>query len=97
MLEGSIASFLDHQDAQYPTFFDRGLPDTLGYAQIIQLFDQRSIQADWNRNRYEKIFSPTHGVPSMQLTPNASRPSVRLRSLPEALRLRSNPVTIPHA
>jgi len=56
MLEGSIASFLDHQKAQHPTFFDRGLPDTLGYAQIIQLPDQRSIEEACNRHRYAKIF-----------------------------------------
>ena len=31
MLQNSIASFLQHQHAQHPTFFDRGLPDTLRY------------------------------------------------------------------
>jgi predicted ATPase len=56
MLENSIASFLDHQNAQHPTFFDRGLPDTLGYAQIIQLLDQRAIEEACNCHRYAKIF-----------------------------------------
>jgi predicted ATPase len=56
MLQGSIASFLQHQDAQHPTFFDRGLPDTLGYAHIIQLPDQRAIEEACDRHRYAKIF-----------------------------------------
>jgi predicted ATPase len=56
MLEGSIASFLDHKNAHHPTFFDRGLPDTLGYAQIIQLPDQRPIEEACDRHRYAKIF-----------------------------------------
>ncbi|NYF89096.1 AAA family ATPase [Tunturiibacter empetritectus] len=60
MLEGSIASFLQHQHAQHPTFFDRGLPDTLGYAQIIQLPyqhpDQRAIKEACALHRYSKVF-----------------------------------------
>jgi predicted ATPase len=56
MLEGSIASFLQHQHAQHPTFFDRGLPDTLGYAQIIQLGEQHSIEQACNLHRYSKVF-----------------------------------------
>jgi predicted ATPase len=56
MLERSIASFLDHEDAQHPTFFDRGLPDTLGYAHIIQLPDQRAIEEACDLHRYAKIF-----------------------------------------
>lgn len=56
MLEGSIASYLEHKNAQHPTFFDRGLPDTLGYAQIIQLADQRAIEEACARHRYAKVF-----------------------------------------
>src|SRR5271170_6183371 len=44
MLQDSIKSFLEHQHAQHPTFFDRGLPDTLGYAHIIQHPDQHAIE-----------------------------------------------------
>jgi predicted ATPase len=56
MLEDSISSFLQHQHAQHPTFFDRGLPDTLGYAQIIQLPDQRAIEQACKLHRYAKVF-----------------------------------------
>src|ERR1700677_5125557 len=56
MLEGSIASYLDHKNAQHPTFFDRGLPDTLGYAQIIRLPDQSAIEEACAHHRYSKVF-----------------------------------------
>jgi predicted ATPase len=56
MLKDSIASFLQHQHAQQPTFFDRGLPDTLGYAHIIQLPDERAIEEACARHRYAKVF-----------------------------------------
>ena len=56
MLEGSIASFLEHQNASRPTFFDRGIPDTLGYAQIIRLADQRFIEEACNLHRYAQVF-----------------------------------------
>jgi predicted ATPase len=56
MLESSIASYLQHQHAQHPTFFDRGLPDTLGYAQIIKLPDQRAIEEACDLHRYAKVF-----------------------------------------
>jgi predicted ATPase len=78
MFQKSIASFLQHQHAQHPTFFDRGLPDTLGYAHIIQLPDQRAIEEACDLHRYAKIFLAHHGAPSTQQTPNASRPSKKL-------------------
>src|ERR1700761_6487594 len=56
MLQGSITSFLQHQHANHPTFFDRGLPDTLGYAEIIQLPDQRAIEEACALHRYAKVF-----------------------------------------
>src|SRR5271170_5779325 len=56
MLEDSLAFFLQHQHAQHPTFFDRGLPDILGYAHIIQLPDQRAIEETCDLHRYAKIF-----------------------------------------
>jgi predicted ATPase len=64
MLEGSIRSFLGHEDTQHPTFFDRGLPDTLGYAQIIQLPDQRAIEEACAFHRYAKVFlaPPWHAI-----------------------------------
>jgi predicted ATPase len=52
MLDRSIASYLDHQHADQPTFFDRGLPDTLGYARIIQLPDPSPIRTACNPHRY---------------------------------------------
>jgi predicted ATPase len=56
MLQDSIASFLQHQHAQHPTFFDRGLPDTLGYAQIIDLPNQCAIEEACILHRYAKVF-----------------------------------------
>src|ERR1700760_2594979 len=56
MLEGSINSFLEYQHSTRPTFFDRGLPDTLGYAQIIKLADQRAIEEACSLHRYAKVF-----------------------------------------
>src|SRR5277367_2828649 len=52
MLEDSITSFLQHQHSQHPTFFDRGLPDTLGYVQIIHLPDQHPIEEACTLHRY---------------------------------------------
>jgi len=52
MLHRSIASFLEHKDTISTTFFDRGLPDTLGYAQIIQLADPHPIQQACTLYRY---------------------------------------------
>lgn len=36
MLQRSISSYQQHQQATAPTFFDRGIPDTLGYLRLIQ-------------------------------------------------------------
>jgi predicted ATPase len=52
MLDRSISTFLEYEDASSLTFFDRGLPDTLGYAYIINLADPRPIQLACNQYRY---------------------------------------------
>jgi predicted ATPase len=52
MLDRSIFSFLQHQHAHLPTFFDRGIPDTLCYAHIIHLADRKAIEDACTRHRY---------------------------------------------
>lgn len=45
MLEQSIESYQSHSSVDRPTFFDRGIPDSLAYACLIGLFDQKALQA----------------------------------------------------
>lgn len=52
MLKRSIESFIQLSASSNPTFCDRGIPDTLCYARIIQLADLRPIQAACERFRY---------------------------------------------
>ncbi len=52
MLERSIQSYKEHTPALRPTFSDRGIPDTLGYARLIGLPDEGSIQSACDRYRY---------------------------------------------
>jgi predicted ATPase len=57
MLARSIESYGSLQTASQPTFCDRGIPDVLGYARIIQLDDIRDIVAACERFRYNpKVF-----------------------------------------
>ncbi len=55
MLERSIASYLEHTSASGPVFFDRGIPDTLGYARLIGLPEQDFIEEACRRHRYASI------------------------------------------
>ena len=40
MLMRSVESYLQNSSATQPIFFDRGVPDTMGYARLIGLEDQ---------------------------------------------------------
>ena len=52
MAARSVDFYLEHQHAHRPTFFDRGLPDSLGYAQLIHSPHQVKIAAACNFYRY---------------------------------------------
>lgn len=52
MLERSIESYQEHAPASGPTFFDRGIPDTLGYAHLIGLKDDDFIRDACTQHRY---------------------------------------------
>jgi predicted ATPase len=52
MLQRSIESFEEHTPAARPSFADRGIPDTLGYARLIGLRDRRAIERACRRYRY---------------------------------------------
>jgi predicted ATPase len=52
MLDRSISSFPEHKAAAQLTFFDRGIPDTLCYAHIIQLPKARHIEEACNQYQY---------------------------------------------
>jgi predicted ATPase len=52
MLRGSIASYIEHASSPTVVFFDRGIPDTLGYARLIELRDDFSIHEACDRFRY---------------------------------------------
>jgi len=51
MLKRSIESYQQTPSSQ-PTFADRGIPDTLGYARLIALGDEREIRDACVRYRY---------------------------------------------
>jgi predicted ATPase len=55
MLERSIESYRAHTPAPRPLFADRGIPDTLGYAHLIGLADDRFIRDACLRYRYAPI------------------------------------------
>jgi len=52
MLERSIKSYQVHSSADSPTFFDRGIPDSLSYAYLIGLSDKKDLQDACQRYRY---------------------------------------------
>jgi predicted ATPase len=54
MLQRSIRSYREHASIAQITFADRGIPDTLAYARLIQLRDQHLIQAACDRYRYAR-------------------------------------------
>ncbi len=57
MLRGSVESFLNLEKTTQPTFCDRGIPDVLCYARIIQLADIKEIVAAREKFRYnQKVF-----------------------------------------
>ena len=51
MLEKSIESYRGQTSVQ-PLFFDRGIPDTLGYARLIGLADEEIIRQTCSQYRY---------------------------------------------
>lgn len=52
MLERSVHSYKEHTPALGPTFCDRGIPDTLGYARLIGLADDEAIRRACDQYRY---------------------------------------------
>lgn len=57
MLERSVDSYLAHAKEDGVLFFDRGIPDTLAYAQLIGLNDRKYIELAVNKYRYsEQVF-----------------------------------------
>lgn len=54
MLERSIESYHAHSSANRPTFFDRGIPDSLAYARLIDLPDKKTLQKACHHYRYAK-------------------------------------------
>ena len=55
MLERSVKSYLSHTPTPRPTFSDRGIPDTLCYAQLIGLTNQESIRDACCQYRYASV------------------------------------------
>lgn len=57
MLSRSIQSYRKHARVSRTTFADRGIPDTLAYARLIQLARQQTIRAACDRFRYaDRVF-----------------------------------------
>jgi len=52
MLERSVKSYLENMQNSLPVFFDRGIPDTLGYARLIGLPDLQYMRDACNQYRY---------------------------------------------
>jgi predicted ATPase len=55
MLRRSIDSYLAYASATQPTFFDRGIPDTLGYARLIGLRETAAIEHAIQTYRYAPV------------------------------------------
>ena len=55
MLTRYVDSYLQYQHAHKATFFDRGLPDTLGYARLISSPNEREVKTACQRYRYACI------------------------------------------
>lgn len=55
MLQRSIDSYVRHLPASTATFFDRGIPDTLGYARLIGLGETERIESACRRYRYAPL------------------------------------------
>jgi predicted ATPase len=54
MLERSLGDLLRHADAQRPVFFDRGLPDLIGYANLFGL-DPTAAERAAAQHRYSDV------------------------------------------
>jgi predicted ATPase len=54
MLSRSVESFLSLNQASFPTLCDRGIPDALCYARIINLPDVRELESACARFRYNR-------------------------------------------
>jgi predicted ATPase len=52
MLSRSIESYRQHTPISAPTFSDRGIPDTLGYARLIDVANDISIKSACDQYRY---------------------------------------------
>jgi len=55
MLERSVKSYEERAQDSFPVFFDRGIPDTLGYARLISLGDDKYIRDACYQYRYASI------------------------------------------
>lgn len=55
MLQRSVESFLGRISAQAPVFCDRGIPDTLCYARLIDLPELEPIETACRRYRYASV------------------------------------------
>ncbi|MEI9973787.1 MAG: AAA family ATPase [Ignavibacteriota bacterium] len=55
MLQRSIESFEAHTPATDPLFADRGIPDTLAYARLIDMTDTGAIELACRRYRYAPL------------------------------------------
>jgi predicted ATPase len=54
MIERSIADYVKHRAAATPTLFDRGIPDVLCYARLINRHQEEIPQA-CDQYRYNRI------------------------------------------
>src|SRR5690606_14984159 len=54
MLERSVAGFLALTSTEEVTFVDRGIPDVLCYARIIQLAETERLESACNDYRYNR-------------------------------------------
>jgi predicted ATPase len=52
MLERSIESYRAYSSAKSPTFFDRGIPDSLAYASLIGLPDKKHLEEACHQYQY---------------------------------------------
>ncbi len=70
MLQRSIDSYLAHAAASKPTFSDRGIPDTLGYARLIGLPEQDPIESACRHYRYASLVFAAPPWPEIYETDN---------------------------
>lgn len=76
MLSRSVRDAVDHSGAERPVFFDRGLPDLIGYAELFEI-DAAAARSAARQYRYEDVVFVLPAWPEIYVTDRDRRMSFR--------------------